>query len=203
MAGDLGGDIRMPVVDRVIDALLPDRVVRCLADVSVAPYDADGLDWFAGFTAGNVQEFEATLAGEAAVRRLVERERLTTLERLAAGRSDFLGDAYEMSESDKLQMAKHMTRLSDQLTNALAPGVDGWVDDDLAFVRPWGFDVASIRVPVYLTYGREDTLVPQAHGDWLAAHISGATVVVKDAGHLGDDAFVEGEMAWLAGRGTG
>ncbi len=183
-------------------ALLSGRVLRCLADVSIAPYDAEGLDWLAGMTEGNVEEFEAALAGEAAIRAVATRERATLLERLAAGRSDFWGDSYVMSEADQAQMAKHLDLISDQLMNGLAPGVDGWVDDELAFTRPWGFDVGSIRVPVYLTYGRADTLVPAAHGDWLAAHIPGATVVVKDAGHLGDDDAVETEMAWLAGRGA-
>jgi pimeloyl-ACP methyl ester carboxylesterase len=182
-------------------ALLPNRVVRCLADVSVAPIDAEGLDWLAGQTPGNVEEFEAARRGEDVVRPLAERERAITLERLAAGRSDFLGEGYEMSDADREQMARHQSRIADQLTNGLAPGVDGWVDDDLAFVKPWGFDVEAIRVPVYLTYGRADTLVPAAHGDWLAAHIPGATVVVTDAGHLGDDETVETEMAWLAGHG--
>jgi pimeloyl-ACP methyl ester carboxylesterase len=97
-------------------------------------------------------------------------------------------------------MARHMGRIADQLGNALASGVDGWVDDDIAFTRPWGCEVDAIRVPVYLTYGRADTLVPAAHGDWLAAHIPDVLVVISDAGHLGDDATVEHEMAWLAGR---
>jgi pimeloyl-ACP methyl ester carboxylesterase len=182
-------------------ALLPDRVLRCLADVSVAPYRAEGLDWMAGMTAGNVVEFEAALAGEAFIRSVAERERTTMLERFAQGRSDFLGDGYEMSAADQAQMAKHFGRLANHLTSCLAPGVDGWVDDELAFTRPWGFEVESIRVPVYLAYGRADTLVPAAHGDWLAAHIAGATVEVSDAGHMGDDATVESHMAWLAGRG--
>ena len=182
-------------------ALFGDRVLRCLAAVSIAPYGADGLDWLDGMTAGNVEEFEAALAGEAEIRAVAERERATTLARLTEGRSDFLGDSYEVSESDRSQMAKHIDLVADQLKNALAPGVDGWVDDELAFTKPWGFDVGSIRVPVYLTYGRSDTLVPAAHGDWLAAHIADAIVVVSDAGHMGDDATIEMEMAWLAGRG--
>jgi pimeloyl-ACP methyl ester carboxylesterase len=182
-------------------ALLGDRVLRCLAAVSPAPYDAEGLDWLAGMTPGNVEEFEAAVAGEAAIRAVAARERIPILERLAAGRSDFLGESQVMSEADQAQLAKHLIRIADQLTNALAPGVDGWVDDDLAFTRRWGFDVGSIRVPVYLTYGRSDLAVPPAHGDWLAAHIPGATVDVQDAGHMGDDATMEGEMAWLAGRG--
>lgn len=184
-------------------ALLPDRVLRCLVSVSVAPYGPDGLEheaWLAGMTEGNVVEFEAALAGEDAMREVAQREAKTTLERLEAGRSDFLGDSYEMSESDRAQMAKHRARIADHFRNALAPGVDGWVDDAIAFTTPWGFDVSSVRVPVRVSYGREDTLVPAAHGEWLAAHLPGATVVVLEAGHLGDDATVEGEMAWLAGE---
>lgn len=181
-------------------ALLPERVLRCMAQVSVAPYEAEGLDWLAGQTQGNVEEFVAALDGDAAIRRVTERERQTLFERLAAGRMDFLGDSYEMAESDREQMARHVREIEDQFVNCLAPGVDGWVDDDIAFTRPWGFDVASIRVPVYLGYGRNDTLVPAAHGDWLAARIRDAKVVVLEAGHLGDDSTIEGEMAWLAGE---
>jgi pimeloyl-ACP methyl ester carboxylesterase len=182
-------------------ALLPDRVLRCMASVSIAPYDAEGLDFLAGQTAGNVAEFEAAQQGEAVIRPLVEQERATTLERLAAGRSDFFGDSYEVSEADKLQMEKHLARIADHMTSALAHGADGWVDDDICFTKPWGFDVASITVPVYLSYGRTDNLVPPAHGDWLAAHIPGVEVHADDdAGHLGDDSTVERELAWLAGR---
>jgi Predicted hydrolases or acyltransferases (alpha/beta hydrolase superfamily) len=182
-------------------ALLGDRVLRCLADVSLAPYPTPGLDFLAGMNAGNVIEFEAALAGEAVLRELLVRERATTLQRLADGRSDFLGDDYEMSEPDRVQMAKHLARITHHLSSCLVPGVDGWVDDDLAFTKPWGFDVGSIRVPVYLTYGRDDNLVPAAHGDWLAAHIPGAEVHVTEVGHMGDDSTIEVEMAWLAGRG--
>jgi pimeloyl-ACP methyl ester carboxylesterase len=131
---------------------------------------------------------------------LVERLRATTLERLAAGRLDFEGDDYEMADADLAQTAKHYERIVDHVTDALAPGPEGWIDDMLAFVRPWGFDPRIVRVPVYLSYGREDTLVPAAHSDWLAAAIPGALAVVTDAGHLGEDESVETELAWLAGR---
>jgi pimeloyl-ACP methyl ester carboxylesterase len=181
-------------------ALLPDRVIRCLADVSIAPYGVDGVDFLAGMTQGNVDEFNAALAGEDVLRALLERERSTTLDRLANGNSNFLGDSYEMAEADQLQMAKHLDRIAHHMIDCLRPGVDGWIDDDIAFTKPWGFDVGDIRVPVYLGYGRADTLVPAAHGDWLAAHIPGAEVHVTDVGHLGDDAEVETQMAWLAGR---
>jgi pimeloyl-ACP methyl ester carboxylesterase len=184
-------------------ALMPDRVIRCLAVVSIAPYPSDGLDWLAGMTQGNIDEFRAAMSGEEPMRAIAERERRTTLDRLASGRADFFGDTYELSEADKAQMAKHLPLEADQLFNALAPGVDGWVDDELAFVRPWGFDVTSIRVPTAIKFGRTDNLVPPAHGDWLAAHIPNAIVDASDAaGHAGDDADVERTYAWIAGEIT-
>ena len=182
-------------------ALMPDRVIRCLAEVSIAPYPSEGLDWLAGMTEGNVEEFEAAIKGEEFHRAIAERERKVTLERLSEGRADFLGDGYELSEADKAQLAKHQARVADQFFNCLAPGVDGWVDDMLAFVAPWGFDIESINVPTAVKYGRTDNLVPAAHGDWLAAHIPNAQVDAHDAaGHAGDDADVERVYAWLAGE---
>jgi pimeloyl-ACP methyl ester carboxylesterase len=52
-------------------------------------------------------------------------------------------------------------------------GVGGWVDDDLAFLKPWGFEVEQITVPVLIRYGATDVLVPAAHGEWLTAHVPG------------------------------
>ena len=182
-------------------ALMPDRVIRCLAEVSIAPYPAEGLDWLDGMTEGNVEEFTAAIEGEGQHRAIAERERRTTLGRLSEGRADFLGDNYELSEADKAQMAKHMDRVADQLFNGLAPGVDGWVDDMLAFVKPWGFEVESIHVPTAVKFGRTDNLVPPAHGDWLAAHIPDAQVDAHEsAGHGGDDAEIERIYSWIAGE---
>ncbi len=184
-------------------ALLPDRVLRCLAVVSAAPLGADALDeeaWLTGMTQSNVDEFRAALAGESEVRALCEAERTTMLNRLAQGRSDILGDSYELAEEDRAQMARHAVVVGAQMSHGLAPGVDGWVDDDLALVAPWGFDVGDIRVPVRLAYGRADTLVPAAHGDWLAANVPGAVAEVSEVGHMGDDADVERQRAWLAGQ---
>jgi pimeloyl-ACP methyl ester carboxylesterase len=180
-------------------ALAPDRVLRCLASVSIAPFDAPGLDWLAGQTEGNVNEFRSAQQGEAAIRALTESERTEMFERFATGVEDLFGDSYELSEADRLQMTRHRARIIDQLRNGLADGVDGWVDDDIAFTKPWGFAVESISVPVYLAYGRTDNLVPPAHGDWLAAHIRTPEVHVSDeAGHMGDDATIERELRWLA-----
>jgi pimeloyl-ACP methyl ester carboxylesterase len=179
-------------------ALIPTRVIRALASASVAPADTPGLEFSAGMTEGNVREFNAALAGEAALREMIEPERDVMVERLTSGRSDFLGDNYEMSEADQAQMAKHQRAAAAHLLTAVAHGIDGWIDDDLAIVRPWGFEVTDCRVPVVLEYGREDTLVPSAHGDWLAAHVPNAVAWVNEAmGHLGSDDLIERDLAWL------
>ena len=182
-------------------ARLPDRVIRAHASVSVAPWDAEGLDWMAGMTEGNVKEFGAALEGEAAARTLVESLRETALERFAADRIDWMGDDYDLSEADREQLRKHLVRVRAHVANGIAPSADGWVDDLLMFVQPWGFDVAEIRVPVLLTFGRTDVLVPAAHGDWLAAHVPGVTVWADDdAGHLATDDQIERDFGWLSGR---
>ena len=79
-------------------------------------------------------------------------------------------------------------------------GVGGWVDDDLAFVQPWGFDPAGISVPVLVRYGMTDVFVPPAHGEWLAANVPGCIVKINDAaGHLGanQEQEIEENARWL------
>src|SRR5881275_1403321 len=68
---------------------------------------------------------------------------------------------------------------------ALAGGVDGWLDDDLAFVAPWGFALETISIPVLVRHGDRDQFVAADHSRWLAEHIRGAEVrITPDDGHL-------------------
>jgi len=64
-------------------------------------------------------------------------------------------------------------------------GVDGWLDDDLAFVAPWGFALETISIPVLVRHGDRDQFVAADHSRWLAEHIRGAEVrITPDDGHL-------------------
>ena len=38
--------------------------------------------------------------------------------------------------------------------------VDGWIDDDLAFTRDWGFDPRELTVPTYIWHGSADLMAP-------------------------------------------
>ena len=75
-------------------------------------------------------------------------------------------------------MAAHMR-------SGLAVSFDGWIDDDLVFVKPWGFDLAAITKPVYLWQGDDDFMVPHAHSYWLQKHIPTAELTfVPGEGHI-------------------
>jgi pimeloyl-ACP methyl ester carboxylesterase len=95
--------------------------------------------------------------------------------------------------------------LSWSMKDGLAPGVEGWWEDSVAFSGPWGFDLAQISVPVLVVHGRQDMFVPFGHGEWLAAHVPGAEAWLLDNdGHV---TLMENRMgevhAWLADRANG
>jgi pimeloyl-ACP methyl ester carboxylesterase len=169
-----------------VAARLPDRVTRAESNVGGAPYDAPGLDWFDGMDPANVKEFGWALDGEQTLARELEQEAQTALERVDQDPAALLGD-FDLSESDRavLELQDVRRQLQKSLREALAPGMWGWVDDDLAFVKPWGFRVVEIRVPVQIRYGATDVLVPAGHGAWLGAHVPKAVVDVDvSGGHL-------------------
>ena len=183
-------------------ALLPERVTRAECNVGPAPYGAEGLDFFSGMDPENVKETRWALAGEETLAPELEREAQQALERLDDDPAALLSE-FELSEADRAVLAQEVVKQSMRISfrEAMAQGVWGWVDDDLEFVKPWGFDVAEIRVPVQVRYGAGDVLVPAAHGAWLADHVPGATVIVDDgAGHMSTpDERLERIRAFVAG----
>jgi pimeloyl-ACP methyl ester carboxylesterase len=182
-----------------VAARLGDRVVRARAAVCPVPYDTDGFDWFAGMAEMNVTEFGWALAGEETLVPNIEREHAAFVQRIADDPATMLG-SWEIDEADQAVLARpDMARTIREFGADMAVGgYWGWVDDDLAFTRPWGFDLAEIEVPVEVRYGVKDTLVPAAHGAWLAEHVPGATTVVEaDEGHMGDPDQVGRLVGWL------
>lgn len=167
-------------------ARLGDRVIRAECNVGPAPYGAEGLDYFDGMDPENVKEFGWGLEGEETLVPNLEQEAQRALARVDEDPSAVL-ENFELSESDKavlaMEVVKERMRLS--FREALAQGIGGWVDDDLAFIRPWGFELSEIRVPVQVRYGAGDVLVPAGHGAWLGSHVPNATVQVDNgAGHM-------------------
>jgi pimeloyl-ACP methyl ester carboxylesterase len=182
-------------------ALLPDRVVAAATFAGAAPYGEPDLDFMAGMGEDNVKEFGAALEGEDALRPLLEDFTAAVADSTPEQLADEMRTLLSPPDAAALtgELAEH---LYGNFRGATRHGVGGWADDDLAFTRPWGFDVGAISVPVQLWQGGQDLMVPQAHGEWLAAHVPNAEVhIAPDDGHLTVVEHNVGEVhAWLLGH---
>jgi pimeloyl-ACP methyl ester carboxylesterase len=165
-------------------ALLPERTLACATIAGVAPWDADGLDFLDGMGPENIEEFGDALAGAAALGPYLESEARGLSAVTAQEVADALGGL--IPEVDRASLTGEFAEyMAASLHRAVSSGIWGWFDDDLAFVRDWGFDLGAIRVPVTVWQGEQDLMVPFAHGRWLAEHVAGATPrLFADEGHL-------------------
>ena len=165
-------------------AVLPQRCLSAATIASVAPYLAPGLDWLDGQGEENVEEFEAAARGEKALTAFL----VEAAEDMADVSADdvvaVLGDL--MSDVDKAALTSDYAEwTAASFRKAVGTGVAGWRDDDLAFMRPWGFDLGAIARPVAIWQGGQDRMVPFTHGEWLVDHIPAARPhLLPDDGHL-------------------
>lgn len=151
---------------------------------SHAPFEAEGLDYLAGMGDDNITEYSFALKGEEALRAhlLTEREDLlaASIDGLVEALSSLLPDVDRAALTDEFG-----EDVMSDVQEALRTGVDGWVDDALAFVKPWGFDLDEIAVPTTIWHGSEDQFNPIAHARWLAANVPDAAGhFLEGAGHL-------------------
>jgi pimeloyl-ACP methyl ester carboxylesterase len=165
-------------------ALLPDRVVAAATIAGVAPYDAEGLDWTAGMGEDNQVEYPLAARDPAASLEWMRPH----VEAMANIEPDEIIEEFRslISPVDEEQITGEFGEsFAATLRGAFRNGPWGWFDDDQAFVRDWGFDLASIQVPVFVWQGRQDLMVPITHGEWLCEHIPTARVhLYEEHGHL-------------------
>jgi pimeloyl-ACP methyl ester carboxylesterase len=165
-------------------ALLPDRALAVVSGAGLAPYGAAGLDWFAGMAAP--AGLRAAAAGRAAK------------EAYEAGPAQPEGEVF--TPGDMAALGGDWSWFLSVVNPAVADGPGPLIDDDLAYVAPWGFDPASIRVPTLIVHGTADAMVPPAHGSWLAGHVPGAELRLAEGdGHVSVLASCGGAaLEWLA-----
>src|SRR4051794_5119938 len=116
-------------------ALIGDRVVAAAALASVAPYGAEGLDFFAGMGEQNVEEFGVVFQGETAHRASMERQR----DELLSLSPDELIEAWHtlLGPSDReVATGRLASFLLEHIRAGIEPSGDGWLDDDIAFTLP-------------------------------------------------------------------
>jgi pimeloyl-ACP methyl ester carboxylesterase len=167
-------------------ALLPERVLGVVSIAGMAPFDADGLEWFAGMRESGVASLRAALQGRAAK----ERYEATAT-----------GDVDMFITRDFDAFAGDWGWVLDVVRPAIAAGRDGLVTDDLAYVNPWGFDPRRISVPVLIMHGARDQMVPSSHGLWLSKRLPTAELwLLPDDGHISVLTTAEAALEWLVKR---
>ena len=182
-------------------ALLPDLVTAAASLASLAPADAEGLDWVDGMGQENADYSRLLKTDPEAARTKLESDREQALAASAADLAKRLETLLTPTDAAVLtgQFAEYLAYADRE---GLAPGAQGWWDDGVAHASPWGFEPSAIRMPVLLMHGRQDQFVPFGHGQWLAARIPGVDARLLDHdGHLTLETNRIGEVhAWLAER---
>jgi pimeloyl-ACP methyl ester carboxylesterase len=179
-------------------ALLPDRVPAVAVLSGVAPYDAPGLDWLAGMGQDNIEEFGAAVAGEPDLRRYLAEACRARDEALAGDPAAVLNDMATLLSGPDAAYFRNHPWATESMTRGLANGFEGWLDDDLAFAKPWGFDLAAMRTRTVVWQGVQDLMVPATHGRYLAETIPGAELRIDpDGGHMTVLDHLDEVHAWL------
>jgi pimeloyl-ACP methyl ester carboxylesterase len=181
-------------------ALLPDLVVSAASLSSLAPYNAEGLDWFAGMSEDNVIVFKTAIAGRNILEPMVEASAQHILSSDASSFAQAL-----RSQLNPVEAALVKEDFADYVVSQFREGIaerrDGWIDDDLAFTNPWGFELGQIEVPVLLWHGKLDQSVPFSHEEWLSRHIPNVDVRLSpDDGHASIARWIVDVHTWLLAK---
>jgi pimeloyl-ACP methyl ester carboxylesterase len=164
-------------------ALLPDRVVGAVCLAGLAPF-TDAFDWYAGMASDG--GLRAAVEGRAA------RERYAASE---------VFDPNVFTAADWAALQGAWSSLGADAERAGAAGPDGLIDDDMAFVTPWGFDVGQIDAPVLLVQGGQDRVVPRSHAEWLLRTCPSAELWLRPRdGHISVLDAVPVALDWLRAR---
>jgi pimeloyl-ACP methyl ester carboxylesterase len=179
--------------------LLPDLVAGAAVFACFAPFGSPDLDFCAGWPVEYRHEVDLFFADRSAAR---ENWRRDAIELFAAcsrpeGWMARWGEVAGMDDAHSWVVACH---LAAGIRDSLSKGDDGWWDDWVAVLTPWGCDPTAVRVPVRLWHGVRDQAVPVAHGRWLAAHVPGITAHIREWEDHTDIEYNnrESAYAWLS-----
>jgi pimeloyl-ACP methyl ester carboxylesterase len=165
-------------------ALLPDRILGAASLASPTPFTAPGLNYFRGMGTDNIVEFGLALAGREYLEPYLGHSAAATAGASPAELTELLAALVSPPDREVLSgdFGEYWASI---LATTFAQGAAGDVDDDLAFVKPWGFELDQIQVPLLILHGEQDLFVPIDHGRWLASAIPGAeTWISRTDGHL-------------------
>jgi pimeloyl-ACP methyl ester carboxylesterase len=165
-------------------ATMPGRCRAVATLASVAPADDLGPDWASGMGEENVRDFDAARQGRESYGPIAVEQAEALGDVTAADIVASLGGLVD--EVDAAALTDEVgASVAASFHHAMAQGPGGMVEDTLQIVRPWGFDLTALTVPVSVWQGARDKMVPYAHGRWLARTIPGARAhLFDDEGHI-------------------
>jgi pimeloyl-ACP methyl ester carboxylesterase len=179
-------------------ALLADRVVRVGALVTPAPPDVENFDFFEGLADLNVKEFGAAMEGREAIEAFLE----PYVEGIQRNPDDVIEQILaELPEVDRELGSRPEFRaiMKESFTEAVRQGSRGWADDDLAFAKPWGFELEDVTVETRVWQGELDVLTPRPHGAYVASRLPSARFeLLEGGGHFLDKEWTV-VLEWLTG----
>ena len=160
------------------------RNVGAISLAGVGVYGAADLNFLDGMGPENHDEFGAALKGEAAIEEWMNINAVAFKNVTGADIIEAFGGL--LGAADKAVLAAGgAEKMAASTRSGLAVSFDGWIDDDLVFVKNWGFDLAAITKPVFLWQGDDDFMVPHAHSYWLEKQIPTAKLIFKAGeGHI-------------------
>jgi pimeloyl-ACP methyl ester carboxylesterase len=164
-------------------ARLPDMVTKVAALVSLAPrVGVDGMGdeaWFRDMTQSNIDEYTRARQGIGALEPAL-RLRAETIRNDPSALISQLREEIHASDRRVIEDAGIRQMLKSNYHEALLGRGDGWIDDAMAFIGDWGFELSEIQVPVLLWHGKEDVFAPVNHSRWLAERIAGSELRIED-----------------------
>ena len=160
------------------------RSVGAISLAGVGAFGATDLDFLEGMGPENHDEFGAALKGEAVITQWMNENAVPMKQVTGSDIREAFGGL--IGDADKAVLEGAVADdMAATMRNGLAVSFDGWIDDDLVFIKPWGFDLAAITKPVILWQGDDDFMVPHAHSYWLEKHIPTAQLsFIPGHGHI-------------------
>lgn len=163
---------------------LPDRLTQVAIISGTAPFDKIP-DPYEGMNPTYVQAFKLARLPEWFLRPLV-----SMADKQITNKPDVYweGVMQRAGVDDKaiLQQPEVKAQVLNYMPEAIRQGSYGRTREAKILVSPWGFELNAIQTPINLWYWRGDTIVPVAHGQYLADNLPNANLHLEDGGgHFG------------------
>jgi len=183
-------------------ARLPHLVKKVALLVTLGPSDADDLDWYQGMGGWNNREY-----------RMIDRDDSGSLSAIVRRAEKIRADPEELLRSLENDLSEQDRRIVDDIEmrellmgtyeEALKNGAQGWLDDVVAFRRPWGFDPDEIKAPALFWHGADDGFSPVEHTRWLADRVpQSERWIENNASHFSAFEVFPTILAWIVGNTT-